>query len=272
LGMLGRMDDDKIIDIVLQFEGGFVNNSADHGGPTNFGITAATLGRARNLGRAATLDEVRLLGDDNAAAADIAAAVKQGGVDLSLQLQQAEQQCLSRLHQADPSWLAAFPVGNVVTQLNVDDTLDARKRQIELHDNTNRVLAYVVTGGFFLLILVVTFFSGRFDDSAVKNLLFTLLGVVATGWANIIGFYFGSRPARSRSPRRSALLSPGQFIKAAPDDGRTGILRPNQVRSLQGGRACRESETARSLWCIALPCSAGLVCSPRVVDCRSVGR
>ncbi len=68
MGMLGRMDDDKIIDIVLQFEGGFVNNSADHGGPTNFGITAATLGRARNLGRSATLDEVRGLSRSEAAA------------------------------------------------------------------------------------------------------------------------------------------------------------------------------------------------------------
>jgi hypothetical protein len=157
----------------------------------NAGILADMLDGPSSAVAIAALGRV-LLGDDNAAAADIAAAVKQGGVDLSLQLQQAEQQCLSRLHQADPSWLAAFPVGNVVTQLNVDDTLDARKRQIELHDNTNRVLAYVVTGEFFILILVVTFFSGRFDDSAVKNLLFTLLGVVATGWANIIGFYFGS--------------------------------------------------------------------------------
>ena len=26
----------------------------------------------------------------------------------------------------------------------------------------------------------------------MKELLFTLFGVVATGWANIIGFYFGS--------------------------------------------------------------------------------
>ncbi len=62
------MDDDQIIDIVLQFEGGFVNNPADHGGPTNFGITAATLGRARNLGRAATVDEVRTLPRSEAAA------------------------------------------------------------------------------------------------------------------------------------------------------------------------------------------------------------
>jgi hypothetical protein len=52
----------------LQFEGGFVNNAADHGGPTNFGIAAATLGRTRGLGRAATVDEVRALSRSDAAA------------------------------------------------------------------------------------------------------------------------------------------------------------------------------------------------------------
>ncbi len=61
------MDDDGIINVVLQFEGGFVNNSADRGGPTNFGITAATLGRARNLGRLASVDEVRNLPRSEAA-------------------------------------------------------------------------------------------------------------------------------------------------------------------------------------------------------------
>jgi hypothetical protein len=132
-----------------------------------------------------------LLGDDCSTAADIAAVVERDDPDLAMQLQQAEQQCLSRKQRADPSWLAAFPVGNIVTPQDEDNTLDARKRQIELHDNTNRVLAYVVTGGLFLLIVMLMAF-GKWFDPTIKDLLFTLLGVVATGWANIIGFYFGS--------------------------------------------------------------------------------
>jgi lysozyme family protein len=55
------MDDDDIIDRVLQYEGGYVDNPNDKGGPTNFGITAVTLGNWRRLGRPATADEVRTM-------------------------------------------------------------------------------------------------------------------------------------------------------------------------------------------------------------------
>jgi lysozyme family protein len=55
------MTDKQIIDIVLAFEGGFVDHPADRGGPTKFGITAAALGRWRNLGRDATPAEIQAL-------------------------------------------------------------------------------------------------------------------------------------------------------------------------------------------------------------------
>ena len=60
------MPDGDIIDAVLKYEGGFVNDPADHGGATNFGITAADLGRWRKLGRVATVDEVKTMTVDEA--------------------------------------------------------------------------------------------------------------------------------------------------------------------------------------------------------------
>ena len=55
-----------IIDQILKFEGGFTDHSADKGGCTNFGITAATLGEWRKLGRDASFVEVQNLTKDEA--------------------------------------------------------------------------------------------------------------------------------------------------------------------------------------------------------------
>jgi lysozyme family protein len=55
-----------LLDDILRREGGYVNHPADRGGPTKYGITAATLGEWRKLGRPATADEVLQLTEDEA--------------------------------------------------------------------------------------------------------------------------------------------------------------------------------------------------------------
>ena len=50
---------DKCLKFVLQFEGKFVNNPKDPGGPTNLGVTQATL--SNFLGRQASIAEVKAL-------------------------------------------------------------------------------------------------------------------------------------------------------------------------------------------------------------------
>ena len=52
--------------IVKRFERGFVNDPDDNGKATKDGVTQAALGRARRLGRDATVDEVRALPTDEA--------------------------------------------------------------------------------------------------------------------------------------------------------------------------------------------------------------
>lgn len=61
---------DLAIVATLEHEGGdrYTNHPADKGGPTRWGITAATLGDWRKLERPATADEVKALGRDEACA------------------------------------------------------------------------------------------------------------------------------------------------------------------------------------------------------------
>lgn len=49
------------LDLLKPLEGGFVNDPDDPGGATNMGVTAATLGDERKLGRPATVEEVQAL-------------------------------------------------------------------------------------------------------------------------------------------------------------------------------------------------------------------
>ena len=58
------MTDSDIIAAIIQREGGYVDNPADRGGPTNHGITQATL--SAWLGRPATKGEVQDLTADQA--------------------------------------------------------------------------------------------------------------------------------------------------------------------------------------------------------------
>jgi lysozyme family protein len=58
------MTPNDIIDGILRREGGYVDHPADKGGPTNYGITLATLGTYR--GKPVTIDDVIALTQDEA--------------------------------------------------------------------------------------------------------------------------------------------------------------------------------------------------------------
>jgi hypothetical protein len=156
----------------------------------------------------------QLLGDMQASDDDVVTAIQTPVADLNIKLKDAEQQCLSRLTQAASSsdLPDAFPSYDM-TQTDLDNTKDARERQITLHDNTNKWLAYGISVGFFVLIfvLLLTHISNNIDEG-VRNLLFTLLGVVATGWATIIGYYFGSS-AGSKQKSQTLTSALNQALK-----------------------------------------------------------
>ena len=63
------------------------------------------------------------------------------------------------------------------------------------HDATVRWLAYIVTGGFFLLIAMLGYFSSNASfegNNPLRDVLIAMAGVLGTGWASVVSFYFGS--------------------------------------------------------------------------------
>ena len=152
------------------------------------GIAIAALGRA-------------LLDDSQASLQDVAAAVQKNDGNTKTNILVAEQSCRMRLRESGspleslPSDVAAALVNSVSAgeQGGFADTENARAMQIKTHDSTSKWLAYGVTIGFFLLVSALTIPNKWiFIEGATKDLLFTLMGIIGTGWANIVGFYFGS--------------------------------------------------------------------------------
>jgi len=179
---------------------------------------------ARVLGTPNTLIAVSalgksLLGDAQATLADIVKAAKSKDAGTSLQIVQAEQDTQLRLGQSLPNTTladldrpgaAGQLAGTVITGKTIytDDSAITRQRQVKLHDETNKYLAFVITIIFFALLILLMLYGNRIDNTPagadIKDLLFTLFGVVATVWASIIGFYFGSS---SGSQQKSQILS-----------------------------------------------------------------
>lgn len=82
----------------------------------------------------------------------------------------------------------------VLTQsfaLEVQDKANARDREIQLKDNTNRNLAYLVTIGFFAALFLLFYPQVQINETE-QNLLSALIGMLASKWQTIIDYLFGT--------------------------------------------------------------------------------
>jgi hypothetical protein len=165
--------------------------------PASPGLAAALQGPASGIAVSALGRS--LLQDAQASLSAVLAATKTNDAATRAAVVAAEQACQLRLRQSGSGLADLAPevakeliAAQVQTaQIAATDTQNARSRQLASHDRANEVLAYGVSVGFLLILIVLLFFGDRVSTE-FKDLLFTLLGVVGTGWANIISFYFGS--------------------------------------------------------------------------------
>jgi hypothetical protein len=122
----------------------------------------------------------------------------------------------------------------------------AHDRQNKIDVSTATALAFITTLLFFALIFIVILHGIgpktvrlSTERSPERDLLFTLLGVVATGWATIVGYYYGSS---SGSAQKSLALAQALAEKGERGTPLVQAITPNpltrastaQRRTIQG--------------------------------------
>lgn len=74
-------------------------------------------------------------------------------------------------------------------QIAASDRDSARKREMEVKDNTPKILAYAMTIGFFS---ILTFMLFKAVPTESRDLLNIMLGMLGTSFVSVISYYFGS--------------------------------------------------------------------------------
>lgn len=86
---------------------------------------------------------------------------------------------------------AQMKARNDLWALEDADRANARKRETETGDPTTRRLAWLYTGGYFAIFVLLI--SGVFHiDDSIKQLVDVLMAVLTAGQYSILAYYFGS--------------------------------------------------------------------------------
>lgn len=141
------------------------------GGPLA-GTAVAAIGKALGLGEAAE-------------EAQVAEALAKTTPEQLLALKQAEADFKLRMAEL------GFKSEMELAKLAADDRANARGREIALKDWMPKLLGLIVTVGF-LGLLTFLIFRTPGQELVNKDLLNVMLGALATAWASIINYYFGS--------------------------------------------------------------------------------
>ncbi len=126
----------------------------------------------------------------------------------------ATPETLLALKQADLAFqakMAELGFGDVetLTKLAADDRDSARKREIAVKDKTPTILAFLVTLGFFGIL--VSLRVGTIPPDA-RDILSQMTGALQLGFGGVLGYYFGSSSGQARS---TELLSQAPSINSS---------------------------------------------------------
>lgn len=121
-----------------------------------------------------------LLGKPDGTEDELVEAAKNATPEQLLALKQAEQDFVIRMRELDVD----------LERISNQDRDSARSREIQLKDITPKVLAGVITVGYF----GVLFWMLRFGlpETGASEALLVMLGALGTAWGGIVAYYFGS--------------------------------------------------------------------------------
>lgn len=114
---------------------------------------------------------------------EIAAAVAGATPEQLAAIQSADQQFQLNMQKL------GFQHEEDLAQSAYADRASARGREISLRDRMPAILGIFVTLGFFGLVVLLAFHA--FPDKT-RDVLMVLIGALAVGWKDVMGYYFGS--------------------------------------------------------------------------------
>lgn len=146
---------------------------------TQVAPTIATALAGPLAGTAVKALSIALLGNESGTEQDVAAAI-----------QSATPEQLANLKKIDADFqtkMAALDID--LEKISADDRKSARDMQVMTHDWVPRLIAILVTVGFFSILVYMMMFG--MPKTGTEALLL-MLGSLGTAWTGIINFYYGS--------------------------------------------------------------------------------
>jgi len=140
------------------------------------------------LAGAATGAIIKALGmDAGSSPAEVAAVVANATPEQLLALKQADATFRTAMRQLD------------ITEetLATSDRSSARGREIAVKDQTPKVLAAIVTLGFFGLLGAMVFVD---VPPGTADIIKVMVGALGAGWTTMMAYYYGASASRSAPP------------------------------------------------------------------------
>lgn len=161
-------------------------------------MLATALGGPLAGGAVAAITAALGLGPD-ASDAEIAKRLATASPDALVQLKKAEQDFA--VHMATLGFKSTADLERIAA----DDRASARNREIERQDWTPRILAYLVTAGFFGMLAVMVFAE---IPERSKDPIYILLGTLGGTFSSIVAYYFGSTAGGQKKSELLAKTKP----------------------------------------------------------------